>query len=216
MKLLHVDSSINSAASVSRGLTQRAVQQWLANHPGAQVEYLDLARDTPPHFSAASLGIRRRAAGEVSDAERRENALSEALVSQFLAADVIVVGAPLYNFSIPTQLKAWIDRLAQAGRTFRYTPEGPDGLAKGKTVIAVLSRGGVYSTSEAGQAMEHQESYLKTIFGFFGISDIRVIRAEGTDLGGESRETALRTAGEQIAAATAAANDIPMEAQTVA
>lgn len=204
MKLLHVDSSINGASSVSRGLTRMAVQQWLESHPGTETEYLDLASDTPPHFSANSLGIRRPAAGAVSEAERQENDLSERLVSQFLAADVIVVGAPLYNFSIPSQLKAWIDRLAQAGRTFRYTAEGPDGLAKGKTVVAVLSRGGIYSTSEAGQAMEHQETYLKTIFGFFGITDVRVVRAEGTDLSADSRENALRTAKAEIEAAARA------------
>ena len=128
-------------------------------------------------------------------------------MSQFLAADVIVVGAPLYNFSIPSQLKAWIDRLAQAGRTFRYTAEGPDGLAKGKTVVAVLSRGGIYSTSEAGQAMEHQETYLKTIFGFFGITDVRVVRAEGTDLSADSRSTALQTATQQIEEAVSAARN---------
>ena len=204
MKLLHVDSSINGDASVSRRLSRQAVEQWLASHPGTEVETLDLAVDTPPHFSADSMGIRRPASGQLSEAEQRENALSEALVSQFLAADVIVVGAPLYNFSIPSQLKAWIDRLAQSGRTFRYTENGPEGLAKGKTVIAVLSRGGIYSTSEAGQAMEHQETYLKTVFGFFGISDVRVVRAEGTDLGEESRETALRTATEEIAVAISA------------
>lgn len=203
MKLLHVDSSINGATSVSRGLTRQATEQWLAQHPGTEVEYLDLAVDTPPHFSADAMGFRRPKQGEATQAEQRENALSEKLVSQFLAADVIVVGAPLYNFSIPSQLKAWIDRLAQAGRTFRYTAEGPEGLAKGKTVIAVLSRGGVYSNSDIGQAMEHQESYLKTVFGFFGITDIRIVRAEGTDLGAESREAALNTAGGQIEAATA-------------
>lgn len=207
MKLLHVDSSINGSASVSRGLTRQVVDNWVARHPDTQVEYLDLAVDTPPHFSADSMGFRRPPTGEVSEAEQKENALAEALVSQFLAADVIVVGAPLYNFSIPSQLKAWIDRLAQAGRTFRYTAQGPEGLATGKTVIAVLSRGGIYSTSDAGQAMEHQESYLKTIFGFFGITDVRVVRAEGTDMGEESRSNALSTAAQDIERATAAANE---------
>jgi len=212
MKLLHVDSSINGAASVSRGLSRQAVEQWVAAHPGTEVEYLDLAVNTPPHFSADALGIRRPKDGEITEAEKQQNALSEALVSQFLAADVIVVGAPLYNFSIPSQLKAWIDRLAQAGRTFHYTPQGPEGLAKGKTVIAVLSRGGIYSTSEAGQAMEHQESYLKTVFGFFGITDIRIVRAEGTDLGSDSRESALSNAAAQIAAAVIQAENVTEDA----
>ena len=143
----------------------------------------------------------------MSEVEQKENALAEALVSQFLAADVIAVGAPLYNFSIPSQLKAWIDRLAQAGRTFRYTAQGPEGLATGKTVIAVLSRGGIYSTSDAGQAMAHQESYLKTIFGSFGITHVRVVRAERTDMGKESRSNALSTAAQDIERATAAANE---------
>ena len=121
-----------------------------------------------------------------------------------MAADVIVVGAPLYNFSIPTQLKAWIDRLAQAGRTFKYTENGPVGLAAGKTVIAALSRGGIYSNSDAGRAMEHQETYLKTIFGFFGITDVRVVLAEGTDLSADSRANAFNSAREAIRAAVLA------------
>lgn len=204
MKLLHVDSSINGDASVSRQLTQQVVTQWSSLYPETQVERLDLAVDTPPHFSAASLGIRRPIEGQPSEAETREIALAEALVSQFLASDVIVVGAPLYNFNIPSQLKAWLDRLAQAGRTFRYTANGPEGLATGKTVIAVLSRGGIYSTTDIGRSMEHQETYLKTIFGFFGISDVRVILAEGTDLGGDSRKAAFLNAEEAIQAAVQA------------
>ena len=103
-----------------------------------------------------------------------------------------------YNFSIPTQLKAWIDRLAQPGRTFRYTASGPEGLAAGKTVIVALSRGGVYSTSEGGQAMEHQESYLQTVFGFFGITDVRFVRAEGVALGADGRNEALANAARDI------------------
>ncbi|SHG87705.1 FMN-dependent NADH-azoreductase [Pollutimonas bauzanensis] len=199
MKLLHVDSSINGANSISRKLTKDIVAQWMADHPGTEVQYLDLAADTPSHFSSDAMGFRLPPSTEaLTDAQRRENALSEALVSQFLAADVIVVGAPLYNFSIPSQLKSWIDRLAQAGRTFSYTENGPVGLAKGKTVIAALSRGGIYSTSEAGRAMEHQETYLKTIFGFFGITDVRVVRAEGTAMGAESLANALQTADECI------------------
>ncbi|MCC2597468.1 FMN-dependent NADH-azoreductase [Pusillimonas sp. MFBS29] len=195
MKLLRVDSSINGANSISRKLTQDIVDQWVAAVPGTQVETLDLAVDTPAHFSQDAMGFRLPPSDtELTEAQRRENALSEALVSQFLATDVIVVGAPLYNFSVPSQLKAWIDRLAQAGRTFKYTESGVVGLATGKTVIAALSRGGIYSNSEAGRAMEHQETYLKTIFGFFGITDIRIVRAEGTDMGGDSRAKALETA----------------------
>ncbi|RTZ40963.1 FMN-dependent NADH-azoreductase [Candidimonas sp. SYP-B2681] len=199
MKLLHIDSSINGANSVSRKLTKDIVSQWMADHPGTDIQYLDLAADTPSHFSRDAMGFRLPPSSEaLTEAQRNENALSEALVTQFLAADVVVLGAPLYNFSIPSQLKAWIDRLAQAGRTFTYTENGPVGLAKGKIVIAALSRGGIYSTSEAGRAMEHQETYLKTVFGFFGITDVRVVRAEGTDMGAESRAQALQTADQCI------------------
>ncbi len=193
MKLLHVDSSVTGDQSVSRELTARTVAAWVAAHPGTQVERLDLAADVVPHLSADALGFRTGQAA-ATDVQRRENALSEALVSQFLAADVIVIGAPLYNFTVPTQLKAWIDRLAQAGRTFKYTDKGAVGLAGGKTVIVALSRGGVYSTSEGGRAMEHQESYLQTIFGFMGITDVRFVRAEGVGLGPEAKAKAMETA----------------------
>ena len=205
MKLLHIDSSILSANSTSRLLTAEVVAAWRAAHPDTQVEYLDLAVHTPSHFGVDSLGIKTGVQAQPTEAQQRENALSEKLVSQFLAADVIVIGAPLYNFSIPTQLKAWIDRLAQIGRTFKYTDKGPVGLAGGKTVIVASSRGGVYSTSEGGQAAEHQESYLQVIFGFFGITDVRFVRAEGVAMGDASKAAALASARTDILAATAEA-----------
>jgi len=204
MKLLHLDPSINGAQSIPRILTRDIVSQWTANNPNTQVDYLDLAVDTPQHFSADSLGIRLPPGSHAqTTTQQQENTLSETLVSQFLDSDVVVIGAPLYNFSIPSQLKAWIDRIAQAGRTFRYTENGPIGLAGDKTVIIALSRGGVYSSSEAGQAMEHQESYLKTILGFFGVTDIRVVRAEGTNLGADALAAAMSTAAAHIAEITA-------------
>ena len=98
------------------------------------------------------------------------------------------------------QLKAWIDRIAQPGRTFRYTANGPEGLAKGKTMIVASSRGGMYSTSEAGRAMEHQESYLQTVLGFFGVTDVRFVRAEGVGKGADARVQAMACAAEAIAA----------------
>jgi FMN-dependent NADH-azoreductase len=203
MKLLHIDSSIMGGNSVSRQLTHNIVAQWRASHPVSVVDYLDLAQDTPSHLSAESLGFRLPPQEEsLTDGQRRENAVSEALVSQFLAADVIVVGAPLYNFSIPSQLKAWIDRIAQAGRTFTYTDKGPKGLAGGKTVIVAITRGGVYSNSEAGRAMEHQESYLQTVFGFLGITDVRFVRAEGVAMGDEKKAEALAGAAVETRAAT--------------
>lgn len=203
MPLLHVDSAITGAQSVSRQLTASTVAAWVAAHPGTTVKYLDLAEAAPSHLSAQSMGFRTGQAAS-TEAERAENALSEALVSQFLAADVIVIGAPLYNFSVPSQLKAWIDRLAQAGRTFQYTDKGPVGLAGGKTVIVASTRGGVYSTSEGGQAMEHQESYLKVVFGFFGITDVRFVRAEGVAMGPDAKAAALASAQAHIAQHTGA------------
>ncbi|MBS0426310.1 MAG: FMN-dependent NADH-azoreductase [Proteobacteria bacterium] len=205
MKLLQVDSSVLGTNSVSRQLTAEITAEWRASHPGTTVEVLDLAVDTPNHFTADALGIKVGLQAEPTEAQRRENAVSERLVSQFLAADVIVVGAPLYNFSVPSQLKAWIDRLAQAGRTFKYTDKGAVGLAGGKTVIVASTRGGLYSTSDAGNAMEHQESYLKTIFGFFGITDVRIVRAEGLAMGDAPKAAALAAARAEIAKATATA-----------
>ena len=211
MQLLHIDSAITGEQSVSRQLTARTVAAWQASHPGTTVQYLDLAAQAPAHLSADALGFRTGQAAS-TEAQRQENALSEALVSQFLAADVIVVGAPLYNFSIPSQLKAWIDRIAQTGRTFKYTDKGPVGLAGGKTVIVASSRGGVYSASEGGQAMEHQESYLKVIFGFFGITDVRFVRAEGVAMGPDAKAAALASAERDVQASTVVAANQPQVA----
>ena len=212
MRLLHIDSAITGEQSVSRQLTAATVAACVARHPGTQVEYLDLAVQAPSHLAAQSLGFRTGQAA-ATEIERQENALSEALVSQFLAADVIVVGAPLYNFSIPSQLKAWIDRIAQTGRTFKYTDKGPVGLAGGKTVIVASSRGGVYSTSEGGQAMEHQESYLKVVFGFFGITDVRFVRAEGVGMGPDAKAAALASAEQDVQAHTGVAANQAQVAQ---
>ena len=208
MKLLHIDSSVLGGNSVSRQLTQDIVSQWVTTHPATVVDYLDLALEAPSHLSADSLGFRAAPGAVMSEVQQRENAVSEALVSQLLAADVVVIGAPLYNFSIPSQLKAWIDRIAQPGRTFTYTDKGPKGLATGKTVIVASTRGGMYSTSDAGRAMEHQESYLQTVLGFIGITDVRFVRAEGLAMGDSARAQALSSAGMEIKAhTTVAANE---------
>jgi FMN-dependent NADH-azoreductase len=208
MRLLHIDSSALGAHSISRQLTARIVAQWRVAHPDLVVEHLDLAQHAPSHLSAESLGFRAGpdAPGQ-TEAQRRENAISEKLVSQFLAADVVVVGAPMYNFSIPSQLKAWIDRVAQVGRTFKYTETGPQGLAGGKTVIVASTRGGVYSTNPALAGLDHQESYLKTVFGFFGIGDVQFVRAEGVAMGDAAKAKAIDAAVVTIASlGTDAAN----------
>jgi FMN-dependent NADH-azoreductase len=209
MKLLHIDSSPLAGNSASRELTRRIVAEWQAAHPGTSVDYLDLAADAPTHLNLDSLGFRLGpdAAG-LTPAQQRENAISERLVSQFLAADVVVLGAPMYNFSVPTQLKAWIDRIAQAGRTFRYTEQGPQGLAGDKTLVVASSRGGVYTGNPALAGLDHQESYLKTVFGFFGVTDIRFVRAEGLAMGEEARAKAMAAADVEIRAhAQVAANE---------
>jgi FMN-dependent NADH-azoreductase len=197
-KLLHIDSSILGGNSASRQLSAHIVEAWRAGHPSVDISYLDLAANPPSHLSMESLGFRLPAGVPQTDAQKRENLLSEALVQQFLDADVIVIGAPLYNFTIPTQLKAWADRIAQVGRTFKYTDKGAVGLAGGKTIFIASTRGGMYSLTAAGNAMEHQESYLKTFFGFLGVTDIRVVRAEGLAMGDAAKAGAMSAAEAEI------------------
>jgi FMN-dependent NADH-azoreductase len=200
MKLLHIDSSPLGTQSVSRELTRRIVAQWRASHPGTTVEHLDLDANAPSHLNMNSLGFRLGVNAEgLTEVQKRENAVSEQLVSQFLAADVVVVGAPMYNFSVPSQLKAWIDRIAQAGRTFKYTEQGPVGLAGGKTVIVASTRGGAYSANPALAFLDHQESYLKALFGFLGVTDVRFVRAEGVAMGDAAKAKALANADAEIA-----------------
>jgi len=195
MKLLHVDSSPLGGNSVSRELTQRIVTQWRATHSHTKVEHLDLAQDAPSHLSADSLGFRMGVNAEgLSEVQRKENEISEKLVSQFLAADVIVVGAPMYNFSVPSQLKAWIDRILVAGKTFKYSAHGAEGLAGHKRVIVAISRGGFYGAGTPAAVGEHLETYLRWVFGFIGIKNLEFISADGVQVGPEHREKALASA----------------------
>ncbi|WP_035056934.1 FMN-dependent NADH-azoreductase [Andreprevotia chitinilytica] len=203
MKLLHIDSSVLADNSVSRQLTARIVAEWKKSQPGLVVETLDVATDAPDHLSGEILGARFTPADAHNDLQKRETELTNAFIEQFLAADVLVIGAPMYNFSVPSQLKAWIDRIAVAGRTFKYTETGPVGLAGNKTVIVASTRGGVYSTTEAMRALDHQESYLKTVFGFLGISDVRFVRAEGISMGEAKKAEALEAAHKEIEAIAA-------------
>lgn len=197
MNLLHIDSSILASNSVSRQLTRDIVKLWVTSHPGTTVQYLDLVANCPNHLSANCLPNAQGVA--LTPIQAQELRVTDVFVSQFLAADVIVIGAPLYNFGIPSQLKAWIDRLCQRGRTFVYTDSGPKGLAGGKTVIIASARGGFYSNSEEGQAIEHQESYLQTIFRFFGNTDVRIVRAEGLAMGDTNKANAMNAATTRIA-----------------
>ena len=181
MNLLHVDSSALGTHSVSRELSHAVVDAWKRAHPGAKVTYRDVAANPLSHWAPAADAVNPAGRGG-SD-----------VLDEFLAADVVVVGAPMYNFSIPSTLKAWIDRLAIAGKTFRYGSNGAEGLAGGKRVIIASSRGGIYSEGP-GEAMDFQEDYLRKVFGFFGITDVEVVRAEGVNLGPEQKKQAIAAA----------------------
>jgi FMN-dependent NADH-azoreductase len=197
MKLLHVDSSILGDGSVSRRLSASIVATEKALHPGIEVIRRDLATGPIDHLSGLHLAAAQGTVPE-SASLQHDLASGQAALEEFLAADIVVVGAPMYNFAIPSQLKAWIDRLAVAGRTFRYTEKGAEGLAGGKKIIIASSRGGFYGAETPGAFMDHQETYLRGIFGFFGITDITFIRAEGIALGEQRREEAINGAEAQI------------------
>jgi FMN-dependent NADH-azoreductase len=201
MNILQLDSSPLGQNSASRVLTQQIVARLRAVAAPVTLVHRDLSTNPIRHWDTAAFAP---AAVDSSSAVANESAVSDTLMREFLAADVIVVGAPMYNFSVPTQLKAWIDRIAVAGKTFRYTAEGPVGLAGGRQVIVASTRGGVYSTSDAGRALDHQESWLAAVFGFIGISGAayRVVRAEGLAISTQARTAALDAAALQIAALT--------------
>jgi FMN-dependent NADH-azoreductase len=188
MKLLHIDSSITGGPSASRQVSAEVVNTLKGGVPGLQVLRRDLELEPLPHLNSAMLAAGAGAA--VDDATKAEVAKNEAVLNEFLGADAVVIGAPMYNFSIPSQLKAWIDRIAIAGKTFRYTQSGPEGLAGGKKVIVVLSRGGVYSEGPMSE-FDFQERYLRTIFGFIGITDVEFVRIEGVALSPKHREDAI-------------------------
>jgi FMN-dependent NADH-azoreductase len=201
MKILHIDASPLGSASISRQLTAAVVGHLKKEAPDASVIHRDLAGTPVSHLTGELLQVLRPAPGSAppSDSIRSEAEQTETLIQELLDADVIVIGAPMYNFSIPSQLKAWIDRVVQAGRTFRYTSEGAVGLAAGKKAIVVSSRGGVYAGTAFEAAMDHQEAYLKTILSFIGITDIAFVRAEGVGMGPEQKNEAIASATRQIA-----------------
>ncbi len=183
MNLLHLDSGIFLEQSVSRKLSQQIVDR--ISSDADTIVYRDLVTAPIPHLDAKSLLA-------------NNEPLTMQLLDELKAADTIVIGTPMYNFTIPTQLKAWLDRVLKAGVTFNYTEQGPKGLLEGKKVYIASGRGGIYSEGEAA-AMDHQESYLRQALGFIGITDVQVIRAEGVNLGDEPRQQALAAADEVIA-----------------
>ncbi|MGA9332852.1 MAG: NAD(P)H-dependent oxidoreductase [Rudaea sp.] len=169
MNLLHIDSSALGTLSVSRSLSAEVVANLRKNNPELQVSYRDLAADPLPHWQP------------VVDASREPSTAGQIVLDQFLQSDIVVIGAPMYNFGIPSQLKAWIDTIAVPGKTFRYGKNGPEGLAGNRHIIVVSSRGGVYSEGAAA-ALDFQEKYLRAFFAFIGITDVAFVRAEGVGM----------------------------------
>ncbi|HEY8064688.1 MAG TPA: NAD(P)H-dependent oxidoreductase [Methylosinus sp.] len=201
--ILHIDSSILGGYSVSRALTAEVVAKELALHPGARVIRRDLVAEPALHLSDAHIAVFQ--GGEVTSAALGQDlALGGAYIDDLFAADIIVIGAPMYNFSVPSQLKSWIDRVCVAGRTFQYGPNGPQGLLpEGKKVVIASTRGGVYTGDSPAAALEHHESYLRGVLGFIGLIDVTIIRAEGLNLGEEPKAAAIAEAKAQIASLAA-------------
>jgi FMN-dependent NADH-azoreductase len=189
-KLLHIDSSVLGPHSISRQLSAAIVDRLRRATPDLQVSYRDLSSTPLSHLSGAHLAAAQGASSPSADVAQ-ELATGQAVLDEFLAADVVVLGAPMYNFTIPSQLKAWIDRIVVAGKTFKYGPQGPQGLAGDKRVIVAISRGGFYGPGTPAAALEHLESYLRGIFGFIGVTQLEFISADGIQVGPEHREKAL-------------------------
>nr|WP_315591711.1 NAD(P)H-dependent oxidoreductase [uncultured Cupriavidus sp.] len=201
MQLLHVDSSILGQGSVSRDLSADVVATFTGRQSGLAISRLDLAATPIGHLTAAHLAAAQGA--PIDDALQADVAMGQNALDEFLAADIVVIGAPMYNLGVPSQLKAWIDRISVAGKTFRYGEHGPVGLCGGKKLIIASSRGGVYSEGSAAAAFDHQETYLKAAFGFLGITDITFIRAEGVAMGADARSGAIASAKKDTAALAA-------------
>jgi FMN-dependent NADH-azoreductase len=177
--ILHIDSSINGENSASRAISARILDQLAATNPGAKVIRRDLVSEPLPHLTLDAFA-------------------DTSVLDEFLAADTVVIGAPMYNFTLPTQLKAWLDRILVAGKTFRYTENGPEGLAGGKRVVIALARGGFYDAGSPASALEHLESYLRGVFGFIGITP-EFVAADGLAIGPEQRENSIAQAlGETV------------------
>jgi FMN-dependent NADH-azoreductase len=191
MKILRVDSAVTGEESVSRELTEAVVAHFTAKHVGAHVSSLDLASDPIPHQDEISVGALRVPVEAQTDAMKTIVPQELAILRQFMESDIVVVGAPMYNYSIPSQLKAWLDRLAVPGIAFTYGETGPQGLAGGRRVIVASSQGGTYGAEDAS---EHQESLLRTFFALIGIDNIEIVRADKVAFGPEARQASIAQA----------------------
>jgi FMN-dependent NADH-azoreductase len=195
MNILHISSSARGATSYSNRVAAGVIAELKTREPGATVTTRDLARDPLPHIDDDFVAATKSPAGAQTDRQRAQLATSDALVDELLAADVVVIAAPMINFTIPSNLKTWIDYVARAGRTFSYSEKGPQGLVTGKQVILVAARGGVYS---GNPALDFQVPYLKSVLGFLGMTDVEVIEVEGTAYGPEVAEKAVEAAAAKM------------------
>ncbi len=195
-QVLVLNSSLSGEASVSRLLVAETVSQLVARDPAAKLVFRDLAETEIPHLNPRTVaGVRATAS---TPAETKARDLSDTLIAELRAADTIVIGAPMYNFSIPSTLRTWFDHVLRAGETFSYSEAGPKGLLEGKRVIVVESRGGLYSEGPA-QALDFQEPYLRQLLGFIGLTDVIFVQAEKIGYGPDARAAAIEGAKARLA-----------------
>jgi FMN-dependent NADH-azoreductase len=196
MKILHLDASVLGENSASKALTAKVAAAWKSENPNAVIRHRDLGTEAPKHISPSHFAIGATPEGERTADQASELKLSDTLIEEFLAADALIIGAPLYNFTIPSGLKAWIDRVVVAGKTFQYSAEGPVGLAGDKKVVIVATSGGKYADSPVDFA---HVGHLKQVLGFLGLKDVTVIRAAGLNMGPDVRAAAIAAAEAEIA-----------------
>ncbi|SER30801.1 FMN-dependent NADH-azoreductase [Pseudomonas sp. NFACC02] len=194
-RVLIIESSARQQDSVSRQLTQQFISQWRAAHPADDITVRDLAVKQVPHLDIDLLGGWMKPEGQRSPIEQAALDRSNELTEELVAADVVVLAAPMYNFAIPSTLKSWFDHVLRAGVTFKYGETGPQGLLTGKRAYVLTARGGIY----AGSTLDHQEPYLRQVLGFVGIHDVTFIHAEGLNMGGDFSEKGLNQAVARLA-----------------
>lgn len=194
-RVLIIESSARQQDSVSRQLTRQFISQWQAAHPADQITVRDLAINPVPHLDSTLLGGWMKPAEQRNEVEQLALERSNQLTDELVAADVLVLAAPMYNFAIPSTLKAWFDHVLRAGVTFKYGETGPQGLLIGKRAYVLTARGGIY----AGSSLDHQEPYLRQVLGFVGIHDVTFIHAEGLNMGGDFLEKGLNQAKAKLA-----------------
>jgi FMN-dependent NADH-azoreductase len=194
-RVLIIESSARQQDSVSRQLTQQFMGQWQSAHPDDQLSVRDLGTNPVPHLDSTLLGGWMKPAEQRSAIEQSALDRSNQLTDELVAADVLVLAAPMYNFAIPSTLKAWFDHVLRAGVTFKYGETGPQGLLTGKRAFVLTARGGIY----AGSSLDHQEPYLRQVLGFVGIHDVTFIHAEGLNMGGDFLEKGMNQAIAKLA-----------------